>query len=354
MNRYRIGLSVSVVLFVVIAIFSSVVGVGLLQGFLILVSSILLLGIFIGGIAGLGAKDFWWEYFKPKAAIPISWGLLHLGFALMLPDVSKECWVLYWKLLMVIELSVFVLCLFLNKRVPFEKRTSRRLLTATYVLLFFITPVTMISCRLFAGEFAANLNRAMLFKLLTSKVELIEEDIEKLTKAYRAKPALEKLDELREGAKKLDQLDENEKVKFFSELEKMETWKTEVQRRYAVPDEKKPNWDWLFGKPAEARVEHPRPKRHLFGTFKLPADGRIVSQDLNGQELWYQKGELVRFQQLGSPRKFTVVNKRSTHDSWSTNQTVRTSGQTRYSDKIQLMAAEGKEITVQVRIIPRS
>ena len=92
--------------------------------------------------------------------------------------------------------------------------------------------------------------------------------------------------------------------------------------------------------------------RHLSGIFKLPADGTVVDKDVNGQELWYRKGEYVRFQQLGSPEKFTVVNERPTHQSWTTSRRVVSSGQSKYSDKIQLMAADGKNITVQVRIIP--
>jgi len=92
--------------------------------------------------------------------------------------------------------------------------------------------------------------------------------------------------------------------------------------------------------------------RHLSGIFKLPANGTIVNKDENGQELWYRKGEHVRFQQLGSSGKFTVVNKKSAHQSWTTSRRVVPSGRTKYSDKIRLMSAGGKEIIVQARIIP--
>ena len=92
--------------------------------------------------------------------------------------------------------------------------------------------------------------------------------------------------------------------------------------------------------------------RQLVGIFKLPANGTIVDKDENGQELWYRKGEYVRFQQLGSPGKFTVVNKRPAHQCWTSSRRVAPSGRAEYSDKIRLMAARGKEIIVQARIIP--
>jgi len=92
--------------------------------------------------------------------------------------------------------------------------------------------------------------------------------------------------------------------------------------------------------------------RRLSGIFKLPADGKVVSYDMNGRELWYRKGEYVRFQQLSSPEKFTIINQKILHPTWSTNRKNVTSGRTQYSDKIQLRAAVKKEVTVQVRIIP--
>jgi len=92
--------------------------------------------------------------------------------------------------------------------------------------------------------------------------------------------------------------------------------------------------------------------RRLSGVFKLPADGRMVSRDIKGQELWYRKGEYVRFEQLGSPGKLTIINQKSSHPTWSTGRKTVTSSRTKYSDKIRLMAAGEKEIIVQVRIIP--
>jgi len=265
-NKHKTALTVSAGLFLIITILSSMVG-GLLQFFLILAAFILLLGIFIGGTVIFGWEKFWWGHFKPTAAIPIAWGLFHLAFVFMLPDVPGKLWTLHWKLIIVIEISAFVLCMLLNKRTTFEERTSRKLLSAHYVY-FFIAAGIMIICRLFFGEFAANLNRTVLSKLVNSKVELVAEDTERLIKAYRAKPALEKLDELRQKAKKLGRLDKKEKKEFFSEFKKMEARKAEVRKEYAVPEDKKINWRewWPFGKSAEARIEP-----SLAGTFGMPA-----------------------------------------------------------------------------------
>ncbi len=93
--------------------------------------------------------------------------------------------------------------------------------------------------------------------------------------------------------------------------------------------------------------------RQLVGIFKLPANGTIVNKDVNGQELWYKKGEYVRFQQLGSLGKFRVVNKRPIHPNWTTSRRVASSGRTKYSDKVRLMAADGEETIVQAWIISK-
>ena len=92
--------------------------------------------------------------------------------------------------------------------------------------------------------------------------------------------------------------------------------------------------------------------RHLSGIFKLPADGRIVNKDKDGQELWYKKGERVRFRQLGSPGKFVVINQKI--PSLFINRPVYTTGRAHFAKRIELRARGGKEVIVQVRIIRRS
>lgn len=90
--------------------------------------------------------------------------------------------------------------------------------------------------------------------------------------------------------------------------------------------------------------------RHLSGIFKLPADGRIISRDVNGQELRYCQGERACFQQLGSPGKFVVINQKI--PSLTINRPIYTTGRAISSKKIELMTAGGKEIMIRVRIIP--
>jgi len=299
----------------------------------------------------MGLKEIWWGYFKPLAAIPVAWYSYHLIFYLMSPGIARAIWDIHWYYLMVIELVVIALNSIINKKTPFEKRISRKLMVVTYVQTFIIAGI-MIIFRIGWSETAANLNRATLSMLVNSKTELQVEDTEKLTKAYRVKPALEKMDEIHKKAKKLDQLDEKEKKKFFSELEKMESWKAEAQKEYAVPDEKKIDWQklWPFGKTAEAQAEQPR---RLSGIFKLPADGKIIDRDVNGRKLPYRKGEQIQLQQLNlPPEKLTFVN----HNipSWTRRQRIYTSDPATEDGKVELMSPEGKAIAVQVRIIPRS
>lgn len=93
--------------------------------------------------------------------------------------------------------------------------------------------------------------------------------------------------------------------------------------------------------------------RHLSGIFKLPADGSLITKDTSGRELRYQKGEHVRFEQIGSPGKFTVVNQRPLHGTWSTNRVEYTSARTQYSDKIQLRSSAERELLIQTTILSR-
>lgn len=295
-------------------------------------------------------KEIWWGYFKPLAAVPVTWYLYHLLFYLMSPDLAQAIWNIHWHYLMVIELTVIALNSIVNKDTPFEKRTSRKLMVATYVQTFIIAGIIIIF-RIGWSETAANLNRAMLSMLVNSKTELLVEDTEKLTKAYRAKPALEKMDELHKKAKNLDQLDEEKKDKFFSELEKMESWKAEAQKEYTVPDDKKINWQklWSFGKSAEDR----KPPRRLSGILKLPADEEIVDKDTKGQTLYHKKGERLHFVQLTDPTgSFWVVNHRI--PSFQIKRKNYITGRAVADGIIELKSAGGKEIMVQVRIIPHS
>jgi len=349
MSRYRIGLTtlnVLVGLFTAIAIFSSMVGVGLLQGFLILVSFILLLGIFIGGIASLGAKDFWWNYFKPDASVPVAWGLFHLAFVLMLPEVPPKLWALHWKIIITIELCAFVTCWILNKKEPFEERFSRKLLMAQYIHIL-IVAILMLGCRLFFGEFAADLNRETLYRLVGSEVELTAGNIEKHDKKHKAELPLAELNRLSQESKK--------RSLSKTELQRVERLKTRIKEIYAVPDDEKINWRKLlsFGKSAEAGTEDPSPERRLSGIFKLPKDGTRVNKDVNGLELPHFEGEVGHFRQLGPIGEFVAINREIA--SLRITQPVYTTGPATSDGKVDLMATGGKDIIVEVTIIlPRS
>jgi hypothetical protein len=296
----------------------------------------------------LSLKKIWWEYFKPLAAVPVSWYLYHLIFYLMLPDVARAIWNFHWHYLMALELSVIVLNSIINKDTPFEERTSRKLMVATYVQTFVMVGIIIIF-RIGWGETAANLDRATLSMLANSTTELLAENIEKFAKAHRAKSPLEKMDKLLEKAKKLGESDEKTMAEFFSEYEKMEAWKAEAQKEYAVPEEKKIDWRkfWLFGQEAEAQAG---PVRQLSGIIYVLPKGIKVTKDINGNEHWHLEGERGNFQQLGPTGQFTVLNKKIS--SLVIDQPTYTTGPAISDGKVELMATGGKDVIVELKIIP--
>ncbi|NIN92482.1 hypothetical protein GTO36_05780 [bacterium] len=342
MSRYRIGLTVLGILFVVIAIFSSMVGVGLFKGLLILVGLILLTIILIGGMIYLGPGPFWWNYFKPAFANPVAWGFLHIGFALLFWETSGEIWKVYWKPLLALELSVFVLCGITNKKKPFEKRLSRILLEMQFVYLFAIAG-TMICLGLFWGEFAANLDRAALSRLMNSKVELAIANIERLAKDHQARPFLRELNMLAKESKK--------RILSKAELKRTDKLKATIQKIYAVLPEKRINWKKLWSRPeAQAKEVRPKKVRQLIGIFKLPIGEEIVGKDAKGRQLRYQKGEVIRLTQLTSPPgKYWFINKEKI-PSFLIKKRVCVTGSAVGDGVIELKNDAGKELMVQVQI----
>jgi len=346
MNRYRIGLTVLVVLFLITAIFSSVVGVGLFKGLLILVGLTLLTIILIGGMVALRPGPFWWNYFKPVFANPVAWGFLHLAFALLFWEASGEIWKLYWKPLLALELSVFVLCAITNKEVLFEKRLSRLLLEMQFVYVFIIAGA-MICISLFWGEFAANLNRAAIARLMTSRLELTLESMERSTKDHQAKPFQLELKELVKESKK--------RLLSKRELKKAAELKAKINGIYEVPLEKRIDWEKLGPRKAQAEPEPPQPKppRLLIATFKLPASGDLVSKDDQGRELKYRKGEVGRYKQLSSPLSTYVIDCRSIgRGSYTVKNRIYVTGVAPANGKVELRAAGEKPMLVQVQIFP--
>jgi len=293
MNKYRITFIASIFLFVILSVISSIIGTGLFQSFLILTAFILLLGISIGGIAILGHKKFWWDYFKPLTALPIAWGLLHLGFALTFPDSSKEIWAVHWKLLIVIELSVFTLNSITNKDTSFEKRTSQKLLVTSFVLLFIITG-TMITYRLFWGESAVNLDKSISYRLIASKVDLIAGNIKELTNDRKTKPMLEELKWLNKEAEK----------RFLTEAEekKKEKLITDIKKQYKTPTSS----NISFVTSAIAATKSPSITRE----FGIPAMTEI-DRDTSGQKLRFLAGDKIVIEILNEPfekRKLVFLN----------------------------------------------
>ena len=296
----------------------------------------------------LTLRELWWRYFKPLAAIPVAWYVYHLILYLMFPDISRLIWDFHWSYLMAAELSLIVINSIINKNTPFEERTSRKLMLATYVQTFIVL-ILVIGFRIGWSETAANLDRLMLATSVKSRTEFLAEETEKLIKAHRTKSTLEKMDRLREKAKKLGESDEKTRAEFFSEYEKMEAWKAEVQKEYAVLEEQKIDWRkfWPFSRKTEIRD---RSTHRLSGIFELPANVAIIDRDVNGRELRYYKGERIQLQQLNSPPEpLTFVNHKT--PSWTRSQKVCTSGPATEDGKVELMSPERKSITVQVRII---
>jgi len=92
--------------------------------------------------------------------------------------------------------------------------------------------------------------------------------------------------------------------------------------------------------------------RVLSGIFKLPADGTIIRQDIQGRKLYYKKGERVRFERLTSPPgAYACVNRKI--PSWKTKKRVYTSGRAIEDGSVSLMSLEGKILQIKVRIIHR-
>ncbi|MBU1177158.1 MAG: hypothetical protein ABIG88_01265 [Patescibacteria group bacterium] len=94
--------------------------------------------------------------------------------------------------------------------------------------------------------------------------------------------------------------------------------------------------------------QKPRASRTLSATFKLPADGTIVSRDENGREISYKKGQYVRFEQLTASGKFVYVNPDS--PSWETNKRSCISGPASSDGTIKLMSCSGREMSLRVTV----
>jgi len=92
----------------------------------------------------------------------------------------------------------------------------------------------------------------------------------------------------------------------------------------------------------------PRVSQMLSGTFKLPADGTIVSDNTKGQKISYKEGQYIRFEQLTTLGKFVCVN-RST-PSWETKERSCVSGPTSGNGIVKLMSCSGRDMSIKVTV----
>ncbi len=188
--------------FVAVSFLSFILGLGYIQTILISLGLILFLAIIaVGAMKSVQEeKSFWWGYFKPNFAVPITWGLLHLILVLIVPGITREIWMSHRLWLIAIELSVVALNPLLNKNIPFEKRFTRILLSAVYSLLLVLL-IGSLYCKLFYGRGTADFNRAILAHFKNSKVEKLAFDIERNSKEHRFNLVESRLEELLEKSK---------------------------------------------------------------------------------------------------------------------------------------------------------
>jgi len=327
MNKYRVTLGILTITFVVVSVLSSAIGTGLIQLFLILLAIALFLGIFAIGINKFGLEDFWWKYFKPTAALPIAWGTLHLGFAMMFPDAFSQIWEMHRGLLLMINICAFVLNSIVSKKTDFEKRASRWLLATTYVLLFIISGI-MIGHKLLNGESAADMDREISAAFAISKVELMSGEIEENNKKNKSKSYLIALNYLLEKSAKGNILSPDE-------LRNVKRLKAKIKEIYPKNNE-----------PKEKGGPIKKVPRVVSAIFKLPANGILVDRDEKGRKFRYKKGHYVYFEQLTSPGELVCVNEDS---SWSRKKKNFRSYASA-SGSVKLMSCSGRDMTIRVTV----
>jgi len=343
-KKYRIMLGIFVGIFTIISIISTIPGVGFIRALLILIAGIVLLGIIVGGMYAFGPKIFWWDYFKPSAAVPIAWGLFHLGFAIVFPNFFEEIWVTHFKLLLGVELAVFVLNSIVNVNTEFNKRFSRKAMTATYVV-FFIFSIGLIFLRITDGETAAKQDREWYTKMQYSKAAMTAEKIRQNSAQHAIDTKKKRLDELmaktKDGA--LSSAESLEAQTLPKEIKKLAS---------AVPGVKdvvKDNDNDGKGNGGQKKLLLPPQRLSGIHTFRLPANGNSVKRTEKNNELPYQTGVFVHFEQKGSPGKFKLINKSGgKYDSWTTSLSRGVTGPADEPGIIELASADGKPHTIKM------
>ncbi len=186
----------------------------------------------------------------------------------------------------------------------------------------------------FTENGAAKINE--IYYGLTRNVLLsLVEETKRADKDYKMKPLVKDLKEIKSNTEKNG-------LPIYISLEQKKREIKELLPKKEPKPKKKPDKDIRLTK-----------SRILSGIFRLPANGKTVSRDTEGRELYYKAGDGISFQQLGSVGKFIIVN-RNRHSKTITR--PRFSGRAVSDKKIELMVPKqkgGKEILVQVQIKPR-
>ncbi len=140
-------------------------------------------------------KDFWWNYFKPLAAVPIGWYILHIVVWLMFPETAKAIWGYHLQTLLAVEIIVFVLNSLLNKQVAFRDRNTRKLMEGVYIT-FLVMGLLIILTGVFAGECKATIDMYFYSRIKLSEVAKMEVKIEIGQTEWKSKPSFKELNQL--------------------------------------------------------------------------------------------------------------------------------------------------------------
>ena len=210
--------------------------------------------------------EWWWKFFKPYFCLPIAWGLLHVIFALFCPSIFYYTFTNLLNIVIITEITVFVLNAIVNKNIDFEKRFSRKALLYTYVIIFIIT-IGLIPNKVLYGEKYAKWDRKLYVKMTASQVELLGEKTNQASESHLIKEKMATLKKLNNEAK--------ERTLTPNELKEIENLVTEIKE---IPVKKK-------------NLSTPPPPpipRTLSGAITVPA-----GQGLHKTNVFVNKGERI-------------------------------------------------------------
>ncbi|MBU1255846.1 hypothetical protein KKH35_03170 [Patescibacteria group bacterium] len=223
--------------------------------------------------------EWWWKFFKPYFCLPIAWGLLHVIFALFCPSIFYYTFTNLLNIVIITEITIFVLNTIVNKNIDFEKRFSRKALLYTYVIIFIIT-IGLIPNKVLYGEKYAKWDRKLYIKMTASQVELLGEKTNQASESHLIKKKMAALEKLNDKAKKRT-LTPNElkKVKdLVAEIKKIPVWKKEIAESINSPGRQTTTTSLLVSLPSPSCP----------GTLTVPA-----GQGLHKTSVIVNKGERI-------------------------------------------------------------